>query len=359
MSGPRFVEARPSRARKVVAVTAAALLLACVPVLVGSSRSAFAEDELKENKQALHETKDRIRARNQRLKMNQRQMNQLATRIARTESKLIKAQRRIDNLGQNILTLELQLLSLQAKLDQRIREAYMLGGASVLYLLTATSAAEAAARISFLDEMNRRDKMLANKVEETQERLAQVRSEVARTSYAIDLGLQRLEVDRAALREKMAETRKLVAKLNVQVEEIQVEISRIRPFGVCPVDGPHAIGDGFGIWVHRPKNQGGNHIHQGNDIMAATGTPIVAPFDGTAVTATNHVGGNAVKVYGEFGYVYNAHLSAFGKLGPVEKGDVIGYVGSTGNAGGPHDHFEWHPGNGKAVDPYDFLMIVC
>ena len=341
-----------------MAVIAAALLLAGVPVL-DSSRSALAEDELKENKQALHETKDRIRARNQRLKMNQRQMNQLATRIARTESKLIKAQRRIGNLGQDILTLELQMLSLQAKLDQRIREAYMLGGASVMYLLTATSAAEAAARISFLDEMNRRDEVLANKVEQTRERLAQARSDVARTSYAIDLGLERLEVDRAALREKMAETRKLVAKLHVQVEEIQVEISRIRPFGVCPVDGPHAIGDGFGIWVHHPKKEGGNHIHQGNDIMAATGTPIVAPFDGVAVTAANKIGGKAVKVFGEYGYVYNAHLSSYGKIGPVEKGDVIGYVGSTGNAGGPHDHFEWHPGNGRAVDPYDFLMLVC
>jgi murein DD-endopeptidase MepM/ murein hydrolase activator NlpD len=341
-----------------MAVIAAALLLAGVPVL-DSSRSALAEDELKENKQALHETKARIRARNQRLKMNQRQMNQLATRIARTESQLVKAQRRIGNLGQDILALELQILNLQAKLDQRIREAYMLGGASVLYLLTATSAAEAAARISFLDEMNRRVEVLAAKVEETQERLARARSVVARTSYAIDLGLQRLAVDRKALREKMGETRRLIKRLNVQVEEIQVEISRIRPFAVCPVDAPHAIGDGFGIWVKRPKNQGGNHIHQGNDIMAPMSTPIRAPFDGEAVNAANRIGGKAVKVYGEYGYVYNAHMSAYGKLGQVKKGDVIGYVGATGNTSASHDHFEWHPGNGKAVDPYDFLMLVC
>jgi murein DD-endopeptidase MepM/ murein hydrolase activator NlpD len=41
----------------------------------------------------------------------------------------------------------------------------------------------------------------------------------------------------------------------------------------------------------------------------------------------------------------------------VEEGD--GFVGAAGNAGGPHDHFEWLPGGGKAVDPHDFLMLVC
>jgi murein DD-endopeptidase MepM/ murein hydrolase activator NlpD len=351
--------ARPSRARKIAAVTAAALLLAWVPVLAGSSRPASAEDELKKNKQELHETKARIRARNQRLKMNQRVMNQLATRIARTEAKLVEAELRIERLGKQMISLSLQLITLEAQLDERNREAYMTAGNEMLYLLTATSAEEAASRLSFLEELNRRDEELADKVAATRARRSELQAAIGRAHMEIDIGLQLIEADRAVLREKMAETRKLVAGLQVQVEEIQAEISRLRPFAVCPVDGTIAIADNFGIWVHRPKNQGGNHIHQGNDIMAAMGVPIVAPFDGTAVTATNHVGGKAVKVYGEFGYVYNAHLSAFGKLGAVETGDVIGYVGATGNAGGPHDHFEWHPNEGDAVDPYDFLMIVC
>jgi murein DD-endopeptidase MepM/ murein hydrolase activator NlpD len=129
------------------------------------------------------------------------------------------------------------------------------------------------------------------------------------------------------------------------------------PFQACPVDGPVSVADNFGVMVNIPGVP--KHIHQGNDMAAATGTPIVAPFDGSAVASPNGLGGEAVKVYGDAGYVYNAHLSAYGKLGHVSAGDVIGYVGSTGDATSPHDHFEWHPGDGPAVDPHDLLMSVC
>jgi murein DD-endopeptidase MepM/ murein hydrolase activator NlpD len=94
---------------------------------------------------------------------------------------------------------------------------------------------------------------------------------------------------------------------------------------------------------------------------APYGTPIRAPFDGIAVIATNLPGGLAVRVYGPRGFVYNAHLSAFGKLGQVEGGDIIGHVGNSGDAWNtqPHDHFEWHPGGGAAVDPYSYLISSC
>jgi murein DD-endopeptidase MepM/ murein hydrolase activator NlpD len=286
-------------------------------------------------------------------------MNGLATRISKTQSDIVAAEERLDKLERRILIMRVRAALLQAKLDQRSRVAYMFGGAPVMYLLTATSAAEAASRMSFLTEMNRRDAVLAAKVHEISDRLGRSEGEVVRARQMIELTKRRLELDQKELRRTMAESKRLVAGLRHRVEQIQYEISKIRPFAVCPVDGPHAIADDFGIMVHHPPNQGGDHIHQGNDIMAAMGTPIVAPFDGVAVDARNHIGGLAVEVMGEFGYVYNAHLSAYGTLGPVETGDVIGYVGATGNAGGPHDHFEWHPGNGDAVDPHEFLLMVC
>jgi peptidoglycan LD-endopeptidase LytH len=129
------------------------------------------------------------------------------------------------------------------------------------------------------------------------------------------------------------------------------------PLQRCPVGGSPVVSDNFGVIREMPGTP--RHIHQGNDISVPTGTPIIAPFDGEAVASASDLGGNQVKVYGAGGYVYNAHLSAYGKLGPVKVGDVIGYVGITGNATAPHNHFEWHPGDGAAVDPFTYLTAVC
>ncbi len=167
---------------------------------------------------------------------------------------------------------------------------------------------------------------------------------------------------RAELRQRLRKLERNVRHRTLVLRSQRMDLSAwIGTFGVfryCPVRGPVEVTDGFGYSVaKRPGTPA--HIHQGNDMMAAEGQPIVAPFDGVAEAGRNWLGGNAVYVRGEAGFVYNAHLSAFGKLGKVKAGDVIGYVGSTGNAGGPHDHFEWHPGNGSAVDPYPYLMAVC
>jgi murein DD-endopeptidase MepM/ murein hydrolase activator NlpD len=143
----------------------------------------------------------------------------------------------------------------------------------------------------------------------------------------------------------------------VTITKVRKVIGGAGPLHICPVQGKGFFSDDFGA----PRYAGGFHLHQGNDIFAPLGTPIVAPFDGTAVPTPNSLGGLAVKVYGSQGFVYNAHLVQYGKAGAVKAGTVIGYVGNSGDAlGGPtHDHFEWHPGGGPAIDPYPFLKSVC
>ena len=240
MASPRTTRGAVPRAHRIVASSVAAFVLACVPGVALSSL-ASTDDQLKESKQELHHTKDKVRTQQRRIRKLQRRMNGLATRISKTQSDIVAAESRVDKLERRIMIMRVRASLLQAKLDERSREAYMFGGAPVLYLLTATSAAEAASRMSFLTEMNRRDAVLAAKVHETSDWLARIEGEVLRARQVIELTKRRLELDQKELSRTMAESKKLVAGLRDRVEQIQYEISEIRPFSVCPLGGPHAI----------------------------------------------------------------------------------------------------------------------
>ena len=123
---------------------------------------------------------------------------------------------------------------------------------------------------------------------------------------------------------------------------------------VCPVAGPHAFADTWGA------ARSGGRSHEGVDMMAPSGTPLVAVESGYAEFKTTRLGGNSVWVNGNSGtrYFY-AHLSAWeGSSRNVSQGEVIGYVGATGNTTANHLHFELRPG-GRAVNPYPYVRAVC
>jgi len=98
--------------------------------------------------------------------------------------------------------------------------------------------------------------------------------------------------------------------------------------------------------------------HPAIDLAGSCGTPIVASDSGTITFAGwwNGGGGNSIWVDHGNGYVTKyAHMSAFERTGgTVNRGDVIGYVGTTGRSTGCHLHFEVHNGN-TSVDPLTVL----
>lgn len=128
-----------------------------------------------------------------------------------------------------------------------------------------------------------------------------------------------------------------------------------KPGMICPVQGAVAYADTWGA----PRS--GGRRHQGVDMMAGTGTTLVAVVSGSVNFKQTPLGGNSIWLTGNDGnrYFY-AHLSGFeGSSRSVSQGEVIGYVGMTGNAPVPHLHFEVHPGGGVAVNPYPYVRAVC
>jgi hypothetical protein len=105
---------------------------------------------------------------------------------------------------------------------------------------------------------------------------------------------------------------------------------------------------------------GSFHFHQGNDLVADCGLPIRSPSDGILTEEADPGGGYTVVVtQPDHTYFYLAHLSAY-VLGVTEDqhvrtGDVIGFVGRSGDATGCHVHFEIHPLGGSAVDPKPYV----
>ena len=108
-----------------------------------------------------------------------------------------------------------------------------------------------------------------------------------------------------------------------------------------------------------PRSTG---FHYGIDMFAATGTPLVAVKAGTvSQMPMDGAGGNEAYLSADGNVYFYAHLSQYaGGPRSVAQGEVIGYVGSTGNAAAPHLHFEIRLGgaNGSRIDPYPTLTAA-
>ncbi len=121
---------------------------------------------------------------------------------------------------------------------------------------------------------------------------------------------------------------------------------------VCPLPGS-SFRDSWG----EPRS--GGRAHQGVDMMAPHGAPVLAPASGTVVHGSDPLGGLHFRLAGSDGRsYYGAHLQSYGQGGSVSAGTVIGYNGETGNAQGAHLHFEMQVGGGK-VNPYPYVAAAC
>jgi murein DD-endopeptidase MepM/ murein hydrolase activator NlpD len=298
----------------------------------------------------------------------------------------------------------LKLERVQVTLNERAAQAFMEGpGSSLEFLLGATTLSDLSDRIEFVDSVAQSDEALAQQVLITQVELAgakltleqlqsEARREQIRATTARDEVLAKFEEQQAlldAIEVDLSRASQLVTRRDEAYQQ-WLKAQRAQGYGGshssvpmpaewegiferCPIDGPRSFGDGFGA----PRYSGGYHLHKGVDIMAPSGTPIVAPFDGVARSDYNSLGGDVVFVTGRYGTVYNAHLSSYTSAsnGPVKAGDVIGLVGDSGNATGiPHDHFEFHPNTmpsswpssaygysiiEDAINPYPLLVEAC
>ena len=147
-------------------------------------------------------------------------------------------------------------------------------------------------------------------------------------------------------------TEEAIAELKGDVEEYEERMAATPD--IWPTEG--RITSGFG--TRRDPFTRATNFHSGVDIANDRGTKIYATADGTVANASYQGGyGRVIEIDHGYGYLtLYAHLNSkkVSEGEEVEKGEVIGRMGSTGRSTGPHLHYEVHV-NGSPVDPKDYM----
>lgn len=122
----------------------------------------------------------------------------------------------------------------------------------------------------------------------------------------------------------------------------------------CPVPDAHFT-DSWGA------ARSGGRRHEGVDMMAAHGAPVYSPAGGTIRVSNSALGGLGFWLDADDGNTYfGSHLASLVVgAGRVETGTQVGTVGSTGNAGTPHLHFEVMLPGQRSVNPFPFVAAWC
>ncbi|GGB76583.1 peptidase M23 [Flavobacterium suaedae] len=168
---------------------------------------------------------------------------------------------------------------------------------------------------------------------------------IVSTSKRLDIISKELVVQSKSLEE--------IAKLAKDKEKLLAAIPAIQP---VKNEDLRRVASGYG-YRSDPFTKI-RKFHAGMDFSAKTGTPIYATGDGVVRRADNRASGYGNHIVIKHGYGYEtlyAHLSKYkARVGQkVKRGDIIGYVGSTGRSEAPHLHYEVHK-NGQPVNPINF-----
>lgn len=352
------------------------------------------------------DTASDLDAARQRVAETQAAANGAAAEVSTAEGRLEELSGRIDDLEAQVERGRQREGELIEIVRARALVAYTNAGDSHLdVIFEASDPLQAGRRSRLLDLANRKDNLATKKLAALQSDLrdqqselrvqrdeaqkvrdqldaknAAIQTQLVAAAKARDDLITRLEAERAAAAaaaaaEAAAAAREAAAAAELsrlratQAAAQQVSTAGSAPSGgsagqiianpgggsfQCPVNGA-AYTDNYG-----PRGSG---FHYGIDMFAPAGTPLAAVKPGTVRFVPNEgAGGNTVYLSANDGNVYfYAHLSSFvGGARSVAQGEIVGLVGATGDATGPHLHFEIRLGgaNGQRIDPYPTLRVA-
>lgn len=389
---------RVASAALAVTLTAAALL----PGLSGTDVFAVTQSQI----DALEQQQDELQAKREEMEAGLAQLEgEHATlleqktaldeqnEVYRQEIELIQEQ--VD-LYTSLVEQKAQEVELatQAESDQlatyrrHVRAMEENGSYTYLSLLFGSqSLGELLSNLDMIGEIMEADQRSYDEYVAARENSERIQAEYESMLTDLDAKQAELEDEQAALEEQIAHAQQLIVELEAQIEtdreayeaelareaelesqiqdmiaelERQEAANSITSTGtyIWPLPG-YSPGSAYGWRIH--PIWGDMRFHAGEDIGAPSGTPILAADSGVATVIPNNGNGygNYIMInHGGGRVTLYAHMSAFAVSNgaTVTQGQVIGYVGSTGNSTGPHLHFEVRV-NGATTDPKSYFSF--
>lgn len=378
---------KPVLCRTACGMLAAALL---APALLAPAFADYksdweqAEKELSEEKEKyeqIESSKDKAQAQKQSLKNQQsiildqisqsiEQINQKELEISNQEQVIAEKQAQIDERWGDFKD---RMQAMQVMHDSGA--VAMITSAQSLYdLLTFSTTLQQVSEkdTEVLEEMNQQKAELEAEKQELEQAMAELESakaaledksdQLSANIQAQDATISKLDADAKAQEQVVAEKQKLADEAEAAYEQ-WVQQNASSGSGVCaegfiwPLPGAGRVTTEFGAdqWVNGVFSSG----HKGLDIAIAGGTPIYAAHNGTVAATTGHWSyGNVVMIDNGDGistlyaHMQSAAIVSVGQT--VTQGQVIGYVGSTGNSSGNHLHFEVRV-NGVRQNPRNYI----
>ncbi|MDZ4168985.1 MAG: peptidoglycan DD-metalloendopeptidase family protein [Coriobacteriia bacterium] len=312
---------------------------------------------------AYAETEAQLKARLEELK---RESSRAGAAFDDAYWELDETESRLTKTSKQLVSARKKLKAAKAQLNRRARSIYRRDDLDLLdFLVGAADFEQFVTRFEHLNRIGTSDAEVVGEVKTRTRQLTAARKKLAaqRTKQSQDV---------RALRSRRDALQKRLRSTESEFKAVKARLNAVRsggrvPSGVAAVAGPNGmvfpvVGSYYYSDTWGASRGGGRRRHKGTDIMAPTGTPLVAITSGTVRTKSNGLGGRTIWLSGDNGWsFYYAHLNSYVVTsGRVRAGQVIGTVGYSGNAAAsaPHLHLQIHPGGGSPVNPYPYLRSM-
>ena len=340
--------------RIIVIVLAAALLLTVlVPALslLGSAAVTQGDiqnikDELTDIKEQKKEADARLAAIRDDLSKAKEQMELIQGQVVLTESQINASQQLLDQYDADISAKEADIAELELQEQEQLEEFYRqvrwmeeTGSVSYLSILfQASSFSQLLEYATLITDIMEYSNRIIDRLENTQQQIAVARDAVQATRDEALINKQLKDAER-----KYAQQ---LAELERQQQQNNNNVNMTSGNWYWPLPGRYKISSLFGSRIDPINGRRDNHT--GTDIPAPGGTPIYAAQDGIVTTVNRNKNASSYGYYCIIShgngyatlYAHQCQVPPVTEGQTVSKGQVIGYVGTTGRSTGNHLHYE-------------------